>query len=107
MALFAVRSLYRWPSNWIDTTKAIEHPHLYEERIVLFEASSDQEALEAALKEAEDYAIEGKVEFLKRLEAYRYDQGDREVFSTLRLSRLDTKEFKKDFYRDIDNHDAT
>lgn len=101
MARFAIKSVHKWSAGWRPAL-ASEASSTYEERIVILEAASNEEALELGFLEAESYAKDNKFEFLRRVDAYEIDEEAREIYSCLRLSEAGAEAFYDEHYRDRD-----
>ena len=90
---FAVRCVFRLGEDW-PADEA--HEVLYEERITLWLAGSIDDAIALAEAEATQQAADVDAEYVGFARAYQlFDQPvhGAEVFSLLRSSALDTKEY--------------
>lgn len=98
---------------WYSVKCIFLHNHLaapdgksvYEERIVLFAANSLDEALQLAETEAESYArANGDIQYCQFASAYQLPDGEimagAEVYSLMRRSPLEPKEFIDKYYDD-------
>ncbi|WP_203831759.1 DUF4288 domain-containing protein, partial [Catellatospora citrea] len=93
-AWYSARTFYRW-QTWENRP--------FEERVVLFRATSLDEAIELAERESAEYAREGEHEVLDMVQAYRisdmFSDGDEEmgagteVFSKLHALDLPANAF--------------
>ncbi len=96
MESFSVRCIFRW-----DTRPDQKAKYLYEERITLWQASSLEQALNLAEKEASTYGS-GDMEYLGFLQAFAlFDlipASSIEVFSLLRESDLEPKQYLDAFF---------
>ena len=78
-------------------------PALYEERIVLIEAGSIDEAIEKAEAEAKEYiSLLNNVEFLDAADAYRTPEerigSGSEIYSLMRASELSDDKYLDNFF---------
>jgi hypothetical protein len=99
MPWFGVRSLYQFGTKADGTT-------IFEERIVVFEAETSDEALNRGADEAERYAEENGFEVLSKWDGYEQD-GDSlidgyEVWSQLFEARMSLEEFYATRYARFD-----
>jgi hypothetical protein len=97
MNSFSVRCLFRWQPRHDQRAK-----HLYEERITLWRAETIDQAIELAEQNAMAYASDGE-EFLGFSQAYALVEPivaaeGSEVFSLLRESNLEPKEYIDVFF---------
>jgi hypothetical protein len=96
---YAVRCLFHWR----------EHDS-YEERITIWRAKSLAEAIELAEQEAAEYAEEGACDYLNLAQAYHLAdeaiQSGAEVFSLLRDSDLEPKNYLDTFFDTGAEHQA-
>ncbi|MEU7070123.1 DUF4288 domain-containing protein [Streptomyces narbonensis] len=89
-AWYSARTFYRWLTS---------ENQPYEERVVLFQARSLDEAIELAERESAEYAGESDFEVLDMVQVYRISDGDEEVgagtevFSKLHALELPANEF--------------
>jgi hypothetical protein len=91
---FGVRCVFAW-SGWEGNP--------FEERITLWRARSADHAIELAEQEAEEYAEENGLQFLRFSQSYAIDKGSTigngtEVFSLLRDSDLSSDEYLSTFF---------
>ena len=102
MSSFSVRCIFRWEPRADQRRK-----HLYEERITLWVADSIDEAIALAEQEARAYACGGD-EYLGYCQAYALvesvEESGVEVFSLLRQSDLDPKEYVDAFFDTGEEH---
>jgi len=94
---YGARSVCRHPKLEVDAR------HVYEERIVLIRAPSEEEAIRAAEDEAREYAELVDGEWVNDfVQTYLLDEGevdDRgEVWSLMRASALDGPEYIRRFF---------
>src|SRR5882762_8972194 len=105
MPSFSVRCIFRWEPRADQRRK-----HLYEERITLWVASDIDEAIALAEEEARTYASGGD-EYLGYCQAYALfesiEKSGVEVFSLLRESDLDPKEYVDAFFDTGEEHERT
>lgn len=75
---------------------------MYEERITLWEASDEDQAIEYAEKEAKDYAEDTDSEYLGFAQCYHtYEEkigNGSEIFSLIRESKLKDEEYLNTFF---------
>ena len=103
---YGVHGLFRW---YFKETGETAH---FEERVVLFFASSFDEALDLAEEDAENYCIEDptanfRIEPLQKYRAYLIDEEPSnkvEVFSRLIDSSLSSESFLKRYYPKSHEH---
>jgi hypothetical protein len=100
---YSVRCVFAWPS-WEGQP--------FEERITLWRAVSLDEAIELAEREAQRYAEENGVEFLRLSQAYALGPGTdidsgTEVFSLLRDSDLPAQTYIDTFFATGREHDQS
>jgi hypothetical protein len=96
MASFSVRCLFRWANRrGSDQTT-------YEERITLWAAESDDDAIAMAEAEAKAYATSNGVEYLNLCQCYAMFEevaaSKVEVFSLLRDSPLEPREYLRHYF---------
>lgn len=99
---FTVRCVFRWVS-WDQAP--------YEERITLWRATSLDDAIARAEREAREYAEDTGVEYAGLAQAYELAAGDvlaagAEVFSLLRDSELDSDTYLRTFFDTGDEHQS-
>ena len=103
MASFSVRCIFRW-----EPRPGQKRKHLYEERITLWVASDINEAITLAEKEARTYASGGE-EYLDYCQAYALfesiENSGVEVFSLLRESDLEPKQYVDAFFDTGEEHE--
>jgi hypothetical protein len=103
MDSYSVRCLFRWQTRPQQRAR-----YLYEERITLWQAESLDHAIELAEQEAEAYADDGD-EFLDFVQAYALAAPVAghgvEVFSLLRESDLEPKEYIDTFFATGTEHE--
>lgn len=101
---YSVRSAAEWPAK-----KDTPNEHIYEERIVLFKATSFDDAIKLAEIENAQYC---KLSGFKPLELYQCFEIDSEpndhseVFSLIRRSELNGKQYLDSFF-DTTNEQQT
>ena len=87
---------------------APEGRHVYEERIVLIRADSDDEAMQKAERFAEQYAAACGFDYLGHVMTYHMPEsviGDgTEVFSLMRTSPLGADDFIRRYFSDGTEH---
>ncbi len=95
--LFSVQSIYQCDGPEFDQFR-----YAYEERIVLFRASSFEDAIAQAEHEAEGYGKRNATKPLDYFMAYQLDDEDLpggiEVFSLIRDSNLEDREYLERHY---------
>jgi hypothetical protein len=96
-------SEYRPVMDWFAVRHVIEHDGSFEERITLWEASSEDDAIARAEEEAAEYAslLGGGNNALDLFQSYRLPEppGDgQEVFSLIRQSALPAKKYLDSFF---------
>jgi hypothetical protein len=105
MPSYSVRCIFRWQSRPDQ-----KRMYLYEERITLWLAGSIDEAIALAEEEAEIYASDGE-EYLGYCQAYAMsddiDESGVEVFSLLRQSDLDAKQYVGAFFFTGQEHEGS
>jgi hypothetical protein len=88
----------------------IAHSGMYEERITLWEASSEDAAIAHAEAESAEYAKSVKGECLGLFQSYRLSdppgQG-REIFSLIRSSNLPSEQYLDAFFSTGSEHERT
>jgi len=103
MDSFSVRCLFRWAPRDGQRKK-----HLYEERITLWQAGSEDEAIEAAEREALSYAGDN-AEYLEFCQSYALIDpvvaSGVELFSLLRESDLEPEEYIDMFFDTGNEHE--
>lgn len=97
---YSVRCVFAW-AEWEGRP--------FEERITLWRAGSLDEAIELAEREAQQYAAENAVEFLRLSQAYALDPhadlgSGTEVFSLLRDSDLPSQTYVETFFATGQEH---
>ncbi|WP_326834122.1 hypothetical protein VSH64_04220 [Amycolatopsis rhabdoformis] len=97
---YAVRCVFRW-QQWEGSP--------FEERITLWQAPSSEAAIEAAEREAGQYAAEHSVTYLGFAQSYALDESvvlgsGAEVFSLLRDSPLAPEEYLTRFFNTGGEH---
>ena len=104
IASYSVRCLFRWESRPNQKAK-----NLYEERITLWQASSINQAIELAEKEAEEYASDD-MEFLGYSQGFALFEpitaNAIEVFSLLRESDLEPEQYIDAFFDTGTEHEG-
>jgi len=104
MPSFSVRCVFRWKPRADQRRK-----HLYEERITLWVANDIDEAIALAEKEAREYAADGD-DYLGFCQAYALvesvEKSGVEVFSLLRQSDLEPKEYVDAFFATGEEHEG-
>lgn len=95
---FGARTIYR-----IEKSNTVASPNkLYEERIVLISATSPDEALVKAEKEAEIYASDNQMTYLGYVNVFQlyHDkiENGTEVYSLMRESELDGNDYIDRFF---------
>ena len=99
MQTYAIRMVIRWAPRPEQTKK-----YIYEERITAWAASSFEDAIDAAEKEAHEYAASLNAEALDLFQAYHLVDNSTqitngtEVFSLLRDSDLEASEYLDLFF---------
>jgi len=102
---YAARCVFRHGA----LTGTTRRRHVYEERIVLLQAGSDNEAIKLAEREARDYAgQDAGITYLNYVETYHlFEKSIRngaEVFSLLRSSNRSAARFLSRYYDDGSEH---
>lgn len=101
---YAARSVFRW----LHVTPDFPGHEIYEERIVLIQATSFEDAFRRAEVEAREYSSGMEMEFMEVVDVYHLFErklGDRvEVFSLLRESTLPAKEYVRSFFQTGHEH---
>ena len=96
MASFSIRCLFRW------SNRSGSNQITYEERITLWTAESDDDAIAMAEAEAKAYAVANDVKYLDLCQCYAmFDEvaaSGIEVFSLLRDSSLEPEEYLRQYF---------
>jgi hypothetical protein len=95
---FGARTIYR-----VENSNTVNSPNkLYEERVVLIAASSDDEAIAKAEKEAELYALNTDMTYLGFVNVFELYQSKiengTEVYSLMRESALESDAYLDRFF---------
>lgn len=104
---YAARSVFRHGA----LKGTARRKHVYEERIVLLRAGSDNEAIKLAEREARRYAgLDAGITYLNYVETYHLFEASirngSEVFSLLRSSNRSADRFLSRYYDDGSEHRA-